>query len=357
MSPVRPLIAIVTPVYNGGKFLAGAMEAVQAQTYRPLIHVVLDNSSTDDTAAIIARFQNRDVPIVTKRNGELLPAPANWSEAVRMVPAEAGYFKILCADDGMTPNAIEKLVKTAQAADDVRVVGAPERLNGVTRSAHIPSSSDVFEASNMLARIFADSAGIPYHHLMYRIDTQDNEPFFRSGAVSFDAEAAFRVLSRGGRVGWVHEPLFDTLAHGASLTSTWTNKVSSEHWEHLTRIEVYGPGALSSAEYRRILRGQLLRVYRRLLWRFIGGRVEVARRDLELLRGRNHRPSLLDYVMSILTWPWHYYYRRVIWPKPPAEWPAIAAKPTDGFQATAAAQTPTPRAGRPSGLGVAANIS
>lgn len=357
MNAERPLIAIVTPVYNGGKFLAGAMEAVQAQSYRPLVHVVLDNSSTDDTAAIIASFQARDVPVLTKRNAELLPAPANWSEAVRMVPAEAAYFKILCADDGMAPDAIEKMVTVAQCATDVRIVGAQDRVNGVARWSNLPASNRVFEASNMLARIFSDTADIPYHHLMYRTDSRDSEPFFRSGVVAFDAETAFRILSKGGRVGWVHEPLFDTLAHDASLTSTWTNKVSPQQWEHLARIERYGPGALSSAEYRRILRKQLMRTYRRLLWRLIGGRGEIARRDLALLRERGYRPSLVDYAMSVLTWPLHYYYRRAVWPKPPAEWPDTAARPTDGFQSTTRADTALPRAARASALGVATNRS
>ncbi len=357
MSAERPLIAIVTPVYNGGKFLAGAMEAVQAQTYRPLVHVVLDNSSKDDTAAIIARFQARDVPILTKRNVELLPAPANWSGAVRMVPAEAAYFKILCADDGMDPDAIEKMVAVAQSAADVRIVGAQDRVNGVARWSNLPSSSGVFEASNMLARIFSDTADIPFHHLMYRIDSRDSEPFFRPGVVAFDAETAFRVLSKGGRVGWVHEPLFDTLAHDASLTSTWTNKVSPQQWEHLVRVERYGPGALSSAEYRRILRMQLMRTYRRLLWRFIGGRGEIARRDLALLRERGYRPSLADYAMSVLTWPSHYYYRRTVWPRPPAKWPDIAARPTDGFQLVADADNAVARAARASAISAAKSRS
>lgn len=357
MSGERPLIAIVTPVYNGGKFLAGAMEAVQAQTYRPLVHVVLDNASKDDTAAIIANFQTRDVPVLTKRNVELLPAPANWSEAVQMVPAEAAYFKILCADDGMDPGAIEKLAAVAQSAADVRVVGAQDRVNGVARWSNLPASNRVFEASNMLARIFSDTADIAYHHLMYRTDSRDSEPFFRSGVVAFDAETAFRILSHGGRVGWVHEPLFDTLAHEASLTSTWTNKVSPQQWEHLVRIERYGPGALSSAEYRRTLRKQLMRTYRRLLWRFIGGRSEIARRDLALLRERGYQPSLVDYVMSVLTWPSQYYYRKTVWPKPPAEWPDIAARPTDGFKVSANADTAPPRAARATAMGAATNRS
>ena len=40
-----PTVAVVTPVYNGAKFLREAMLSVQAQTYPNLVHFVLDNAS------------------------------------------------------------------------------------------------------------------------------------------------------------------------------------------------------------------------------------------------------------------------------------------------------------------------
>ncbi len=35
-----PLVAVVTPVYNGEKYLAETMECVQAQDYPELVHIV-----------------------------------------------------------------------------------------------------------------------------------------------------------------------------------------------------------------------------------------------------------------------------------------------------------------------------
>jgi glycosyltransferase involved in cell wall biosynthesis len=324
------LIAVVTPVYNGGKFLAQAMEAVQAQTYRPLIHVVLDNCSTDDTAAIIARYQGRGVPIVTKKNATLLPVTQNWSEAVRMVPAEAAYFKILCADDLMTPDAMAKMTQVALSAEDVRVVTGGERVNGVPQRANLPADCIVFEASNILARVFADGANLFYHHLMYRTDTREpGRDFFEAGMVSFDADAAFRVLARGGRCGVVHEHVFDTIAHEGTLTATWTNKMAAQHWEHLARIERYGPAALSREDYRRVLRRQLLRTYRKLLFLALKGKNELAQRDLERLAGIGRKPTALDLAMSLVAWPGEVFRQRILNRRPHAPWPRTAARPTD----------------------------
>ena len=80
-----PLIAIVAPVYNGAIYLAETMENVQLLDYPNLVHVVLDNASTDATPEIIQRYIDRRVPILSARNDVTLPMEANWSKAVGQV--------------------------------------------------------------------------------------------------------------------------------------------------------------------------------------------------------------------------------------------------------------------------------
>jgi glycosyltransferase involved in cell wall biosynthesis len=51
-----PLISVIIPVYNGERFLAGALQNVFAQNYQPLEVIVVDDGSTDGSAAIAATF-------------------------------------------------------------------------------------------------------------------------------------------------------------------------------------------------------------------------------------------------------------------------------------------------------------
>lgn len=54
-----PRISVVIPTYNYARFLPQAIESVLAQTVAPLEILVADDGSTDDTAAVAARYENR----------------------------------------------------------------------------------------------------------------------------------------------------------------------------------------------------------------------------------------------------------------------------------------------------------
>ena len=48
-------VSVVIPVHNGEKYLAQAIESVLGQTFRDFELLIVDDGSTDGTAAIIRR--------------------------------------------------------------------------------------------------------------------------------------------------------------------------------------------------------------------------------------------------------------------------------------------------------------
>ncbi|MEK6279313.1 MAG: glycosyltransferase [Acidobacteriota bacterium] len=61
-------ISVVVPVYNGGQTVSATIEHLLWQSLAPMEIIVVNDGSTDDTAAILKRFGNR-IKVLTKDNG------------------------------------------------------------------------------------------------------------------------------------------------------------------------------------------------------------------------------------------------------------------------------------------------
>ena len=64
----EPVISIVLPVYNGARYLHEAIESIISQTFTQWELIVVDDGSTDESPAIIARFCEQDERIISVRN-------------------------------------------------------------------------------------------------------------------------------------------------------------------------------------------------------------------------------------------------------------------------------------------------
>jgi len=327
LSPAKPLVAVITPCYNGERHVENAIKAVQAQTYRPLVHCIVDNASTDATPQIIAHYANAEVPIVTIRNPETVTFQQNSNKVATLIPAAATHFRMLHADDTMPPNAIADMMEVALADETIVMVAGVEKMNGVLRNHDFPPECTFYESSNMLARFLSDEAHIPTAHVLFRTDAmRTGEDFYPNDIVECYIAAVCRVLSRGKRAGFVHKYIADTIRHpdSGSLVFTLAPKVKAVIWEKLLFIERYGPACLSNTEYKRVLNRFLRVFYRRILFWAVSGSAAIAKRDLGRLASRGHRPNLLDFIASVAVWPYYLFLKRVKRPQAPPRWPADA---------------------------------
>lgn len=112
---MRPLVSVILTCFEHEEFVVEALEAVRAQTYRPIELVVTDDASTDTSAALIerwlddhwddARFVRHEVNVGLCRT---------LNEALREVTGE--YVTISSADDFMAPQRLDRLVSLLDAA-------------------------------------------------------------------------------------------------------------------------------------------------------------------------------------------------------------------------------------------------
>lgn len=213
-----PKVAVLTPVYNGEAFLRETMESVQAQTYTNLVHIVINNASTDGTADILADFVDARVPVVVVTHSTLLPQMENWNSAIVNIPEDADWFRMLCADDTIMPKAIERTVALGMSDPRIGFVGCKRDINGKVHDPLWPIDQCIFDGDEALRRFFENKGMIMGPHLLVRTAAIDPDwPFYDLVENAADTDAALRVLTEW-KMGFVHEHLAFTRVHDATVT-------------------------------------------------------------------------------------------------------------------------------------------
>src|SRR5512140_2899350 len=93
-------VSVIVPVHNGARFLARSMQRIHPQRYEPLEIVVVDDGSTDETPALVARL-GPAVRSVRQANGG--PAAAR-NHGLRIATGEVIGF--LDVDDTWPENKL-----------------------------------------------------------------------------------------------------------------------------------------------------------------------------------------------------------------------------------------------------------
>ena len=111
-----PLVSIVTPVLNGGRFLAENLASVRGQDYPRLEHIVVDGGSTDRTLEIL-----RNAPGIVWISGRDAGMYDAVNRGFRIAQGELlGYQN---ADDRyVLPNAVSTMVRHFLDHPDLDIV-------------------------------------------------------------------------------------------------------------------------------------------------------------------------------------------------------------------------------------------
>ncbi len=117
MSQQPPLLSIVTPAYNAAQFLAPLIEAVtRAATHCALEWIIIDDGSTDDTAALVETLTPPHIAMTLIRQANVgLSETRNRG----LVAAIGEYVWFVDADDLIAPDGLLKLTQTMQSRCDM----------------------------------------------------------------------------------------------------------------------------------------------------------------------------------------------------------------------------------------------
>jgi glycosyltransferase involved in cell wall biosynthesis len=120
MTHQPPRYSIVLPVRNGSRYLAETLDSLFAQTYPHFDILVLENHSTDDTAAILASRAHPRLRVFP--SDRPLSIEDNWRRILDLPLAE--WMTIISHDDLLYPNFLSEMAALQEAHPDATIYTA-----------------------------------------------------------------------------------------------------------------------------------------------------------------------------------------------------------------------------------------
>jgi glycosyltransferase involved in cell wall biosynthesis len=264
-----PLVSVVTPVYNGERYLRECIESVLAQTYQHWEYIILNNYSTDATLEIAEGYRRKDARIRVCSNDHLLPIIENHNKAFGLIDRGSKYCKVVSADDWLFPECLARMVALAEESPSTGIVGAYQLSGGdnqwYVRNNGLPHSKSVIPGREVCrSQLLGELSvfGNPTSNL-YRADlVRSTNTFYPNATAEADVSACFEHL-QGEDFGFVHQVLSFERLHEIRVTTASLDR-NAYLSAAIDDCRKYGPIYLTKAECERRIADLLESYYRYL---------------------------------------------------------------------------------------------
>jgi len=250
MSTNEPLVSVLTPVYNGEKFIAECIESVLKQTYSNFEYIIVNNCSKDRTLEIAKSYAAKDSRIRIHDNTDFVGVIENHNLAFSLISPHAKYVKVVSADDWIFPECLTKMVELAEANPTVAMVGTLMIAGKQVMNAGLEYEKKVVKGPEICR---ATLLGGPYvfgapSSLLYRADlVRATKAFYPNPNAHSDTTACYQVLQHWD-FGFVHQVLAYAQIHEASQTSK-SIKYGTIRRSAIADLARFGPIYLTREEF------------------------------------------------------------------------------------------------------------
>ncbi|MDP2652738.1 MAG: glycosyltransferase [Candidatus Omnitrophota bacterium] len=227
---VRPDVTVLMTVYNGGRYLAPAVQSVLSQTFGDFEFLIVDDCSTDGSAAVIESF--KDSRIFLHRNPENLGQTKSLNAGLKL--AKGPYIARIDADDWAFPRWLEIQHRFIVSHPQYVAVSAQAVIiNSENRIVRKLASSS--EPADMVLKLFAS---VPINHggvLMKKNRVLECGGYDEKYRVVADYDLWSRLVGRGHQLTSTADVLMAIRFHEASVSVTDRRTHVSEEMAEVVR--------------------------------------------------------------------------------------------------------------------------
>jgi len=220
-----PVVSVIVPAYNAAEFLEDAVLRLLGQTLPNIEIIVVDDGSTDATAAIGARVAGAHASVhffQQERNGGVARARG------RAVAESRGEFLwFVDCDDNWADSALDKLVATARSTGaDVVVCGAEYVYPGQRRALAAPAlPQPILAAAAFRLLLDGDITGHLWNKLFRRDLAREIE--FTPARVHSDLAMVAQLIAAADRVAAINDTLYSYVVRDGSVIRSGSRRAES----------------------------------------------------------------------------------------------------------------------------------
>lgn len=115
-------VSVLMPVYNGAQYLQESIDSILEQTFADFEFIIVDDGSTDDSAAIIAKNAAKDNRIISLINEKNYGICITLNRGLDIAKGE--YIARIDCDDIALPNRLEMQVAYMDSHPEVGALGS-----------------------------------------------------------------------------------------------------------------------------------------------------------------------------------------------------------------------------------------
>lgn len=121
-----PSVSVLMPAYNVEKYIGEAIDSILNQTFRDFEFIIVDDASTDNTLAVIEKYNDPRVKII--RNEKNLKLAASLNRGLGIVRGK--YIARMDADDLADPQRFQKLFDFLEKNPAIDICGSAMKIFG-----------------------------------------------------------------------------------------------------------------------------------------------------------------------------------------------------------------------------------